>query len=229
MTSQPSVIPPDTKQVPQRTQAERSATSESALLRAAGELIAERGIENTTLARIGERAGISRSLASYHFGSKNALIDRLARRAQDRIAEATAAAFEEQNRSVVDASALEQVRTMVGAYLRLFIHPSAEDRALVVLWGAGFPTMAAVEGMVEADRRSYDGWSSTIRRGQLDGSIRNDLDPAATAVFLLGVTRGIAALLATGADLTDMRHVQDTTDALISAALAPIRPTRQDA
>ena len=226
MTSRPSTITTKATQTPARTQAERSATSESALLRAAGELIAERGIESTTLARIGERAGISRGLVSYHFGSKDALIDRIARRAQDRIAEATATAFEEQDRSLTDASALEQVRTMVGAYLRLFTHPTAEDRALVVLWGAGFPTMAAVEGMVEADRRSYDGWSSTIRRGQLDGSIRDDLDPAASAVFLLGMTRGIAALLATGGDLTDMHNVQHTTDALISAALAPTRPTR---
>ncbi len=223
MTSTPTT---SAAQMAPRTQAERTATSESALLRAAAELIAERGIESTTLARIGERAGISRSLASYHFGSKDALIDRLARRAQDRIAEATAAAFEKQDRSVTDASALEQVRTMVGAYLRLFAVPTAEDRALVVLWGAGFPTMAAVEGMVEADRRSYDGWSSIIRSGQVDGSIREDLDPEAAAVFLLGLTRGIAALLATDSDRTDMDNVQDTTDALISAALAPEHPSR---
>ena len=43
-----------------RTQAERRAASEAALLSAAAELIAERGFERTSLRSIGARAGTSR-------------------------------------------------------------------------------------------------------------------------------------------------------------------------
>jgi hypothetical protein len=78
---------------------------------------------------------------------------------------------------MIDASALELLRMMVGAYLRLFAHPSAEDRALVVLWGAGFPTMAAVEGMVEAIRlrsKNTTGFVDARRRRWLRG---NSLEP----------------------------------------------------
>ena len=61
-----------------RTQAERSATSDKALLDAAIDLILERGIEKTTLQAIGARAGYSRGLATYRFGSKAGLFDEVA-------------------------------------------------------------------------------------------------------------------------------------------------------
>ena len=65
------------------------------------------------------------------------------------------------------------------------------------MWGATFPSQASIDGMVEAEQRSYDGWADLIRRGQDDGSIRRDLDPTALAVVLFGMMRGVAALLLT--------------------------------
>ena len=55
------------------TQAERTAISDRAMLDAAIELVLEFGTEKTTLAMIGERAGYSRGLATYRFGSKTGL------------------------------------------------------------------------------------------------------------------------------------------------------------
>ena len=49
------------------TQAERRSRSEEALLDAAAELIAERGVERASLAAIGARAGVSRGLAKHAF------------------------------------------------------------------------------------------------------------------------------------------------------------------
>ena len=59
------------------TQAERTAISDRAMLDAAMDLLLEHGLERTTLAAIGERAGYSRGLASYRFGSKAGLFDEL--------------------------------------------------------------------------------------------------------------------------------------------------------
>ena len=68
-----------------------------------------------------------------------------------------------------------------------------------------------MEGMLKADRRSYDGWSrASSLAAERDGSIRADVDPAAVAVMLLGVTRGVAALLLTGSEVTEMRNVRQT-------------------
>ena len=62
---------------PRRTQEERRSEAEKRLLGAAAELIAETGPSGVTLANIGERAGYSRGLATHHFGSKGAMMQRL--------------------------------------------------------------------------------------------------------------------------------------------------------
>jgi AcrR family transcriptional regulator len=205
-----------------RSQAERRSESEEALLNAAAALIAERGVERASLASIGESAGASRGLPTHHFGSKDGLVARLAERVQDHVATAVRDALETRtHRRPEDVSALDLLRTTVDTYLEMFEDPTAEERALIVMWGATFPSSGSVDGMLEADRRSYDGWAELIRYGQHDGSIRADVDPTAAAVALFGLMRGVAALLLTDSDITDMRNVRATCDAWIVAAFAP--------
>jgi AcrR family transcriptional regulator len=210
-----------------RTQAQRRAESEAALLDAAAELIAERGIERASLGSIGERAGSSRGLPTHHFGSKDALVARLVQRAQDRVRSAAYAALEQRQRSRGEVSGLELVRITIDAYLELFEHPTAEAHALIVMWGATFPTETVVEGMRDAQQVAYTGWADTIRQGQRDGSIRDDVDATTNAVVLFGLMRGVAALLLTDSDLTDMADVRSTCEHWITQALAPKhRPDR---
>jgi AcrR family transcriptional regulator len=57
------------------TQAERTAISDKAMIDAAIELILEHGTDKATLQAIGEKAGYSRGLATYRFGSKAGLYD----------------------------------------------------------------------------------------------------------------------------------------------------------
>ena len=204
-----------------QTQAERRRKSEQALLDAAAALIAERGVEQTSLARIGESAGTSRGLPNHHFGSKDALVARLARRSQDRVSAATLNVLERAHQDPENVSALDVLRTTLDTYLELFENPTDEERALIVMWGATFPSQASIDGMLEADQRSYDGWAELIGRGQEDGSIRRDLDPTAAAVVLFGMMRGVAALVLTESDVKDMGSVRATCDAWIVGALAP--------
>jgi AcrR family transcriptional regulator len=207
-----------------RTQAERRSRSEEALLDAAAELIAERGVNGASLARIGGRAGVSRGLPAHHFGSKDTLVASLARQAQDRITSAMLATLDRQSRKVEELSGLEIVYLTVDAYLELFEHPDHYERALLVMWGSTFPSLSSVEGMVEAERRSYDGLSDVIAAGKRDGSIRADVDPTASAVLLLGMMRGVAALLLTDSALTDMGRVRNTCHEWIAHSLAAPAP-----
>jgi len=204
-----------------QTQVERRQKSEQALLDAAASLIAERGVEQTSLAKIGERAGASRGLPTHHFKSKDALVARLARRSQDRVIEATRNVFEHGEKVRDDIPALDVLRTMLDTYLELFQHPTTEERALIVMWGATFPSEASIDGMLEADQRSYDGLADLIQRGKQDGSIRCDIDARASAVAFFGMMRGVAALVLTESDFQDMHHVRSTCDAWIVGALAP--------
>lgn len=200
-----------------RTQAERRSRSEEALLDAAAELIAERGVDRASLALIGERAGLSRGLPTHHFGSKDALVARLAARAQDRIAAALTAVAEDRSGTL---SGLDVIFVTVDSYLELFEDPDPDIRALLVMWGSTFPSLSSVEGMVEAERRSYDGLAEVISAGQRDGSIREDAQPTASAVLLLGMIRGIAALELTDSSITDMRRVRRTCRDWVNRSLA---------
>ncbi len=203
-----------------RTQAERRTRSEELLLDATAELVAERGVDGASLASIGGRAGVSRGLPTHHFGSKDTLVARLAQRAQERIASAMMATLETQSHRVEELSGLDIVYQTVDSYLELFEHPAADERALLVMWGSTFASSSSVGGMIEAERRSYDGLSEVIASGQGDGSIRADVDPTASAVLLLGMMRGIAALLLTDSALTDMSRVRKTCADWISSSLA---------
>ena len=108
----------------------------------------------------------------------------------------------------------------VDAYLNLFERPSPDVRALIVMWGATFPSASALEAMVAATRRSVEQWTETIHAGQRDGSIRADLDPAATVVVLLGMMRGVAGLLLTDSELVDTEQARHVAQEWITAALS---------
>jgi AcrR family transcriptional regulator len=198
-------------------------------LRSAARMIAERGVERASLASIGADAGLSRGLPNTHFGSKDALVARLAIRAQDRVRAATGAELEHAHRRLEDSSALDLLRMTVDAYLKLFEDPSPDVRALIVMWGATFPSASALDAMVETTRGAIEGWVETIEAGQQDGSIRADLNPDATAVVLLGMMRGVAGLLLTDAETVDMEKARQVTQEWITSALsnpAP-RPVRR--
>src|ERR1700749_3420167 len=97
-------LPPSTPA--RRTQAERRAEAERALLDAARELIAERGGRAVTLAAVGERSGYSRGLVTHHFGSRQGLLDALTLDLQDRLP------FPQ-----TDARGIERLLVIVDAYL----------------------------------------------------------------------------------------------------------------
>jgi AcrR family transcriptional regulator len=206
---------------PRRTQIERRQESERALLAAAAEIIAERGITGASLASISERAGTSRGLPTHHFGTKDALISQVAHSTQDRIVAETEAALQRAHRDVNDMSALDLVRATVDTYLEMFEQPTADERALIVMWGATFPSESSLEGMVKADQRANDGWAVLIAQGQEEGSIRSDTDPHVAAVVLQGLLRGIAAILLTAPDRTYALRARQTVDTWLAAALTP--------
>lgn len=199
----------------------RRNRSEDALLDAAATLVSERGVQGASLASIGGRAGVSRGLPTHHFGSKDALVSRLAERAQSRIRQEMLKAAHKEAVRIGDLSALDEVFLTVDAYLEMFEDPTPDERALLVMWGSTFPSGASVDGMADAERRSYEGLSQLIAAGQQDGSVRPDVDPIATAVLLHGLMRGLAALRLTDSGLTDMRGVRSASREWISLSLAP--------
>jgi hypothetical protein len=60
-----------------------------------------------------------------------------------------------------------------------------------------------------------------VTTGQHDGSVRSDAEAGPVAVLLTGMIRGVAALLLTDSDITDMGRVRATCRTWITAALDP--------
>ena len=58
-----------------------------------------------------------------------------------------------------------------------------------------------------------------IEQGQIDGSIRPDVNPNTTAFLLLGLGRGVAALLLNEAELTDVDALRAAYHDWIAAVL----------
>lgn len=143
-----------------RSQAERRSRSEDALLDAAAEVVAERGVQSASLASIGGRAGVSRGLPTHHFGSRTTLVTQLAERAQTSI---RLAIYEARRRNAgrqSELTALDHILVGVDAYLELYEDPGPDQRALLVMWGSTFPRNVSVDGMADAERRSYEGLPS---------------------------------------------------------------------
>jgi len=178
-----------------QTQVERRANAEGALLDAAAILFATKGVRRTSLAEIGERAGYSRGLVSHHFGSKDALIERLARRDQDQFI-----ALVEQ---VSADTGREKLLAILEEYFRAYESPTPESRSFQVLWGEALADSGATS-FREADERSRRLVAALVRAGHEDGSISKNVSPESFGVLLLGLLRGTAAQLITAPGAVDL-------------------------
>ena len=192
------------------------------MLAAAAELIVERGLDGTSLRSVGQRAGVSRAMPGYHFGSKDGLIERLARRGHERTLDAALGALATADRDALALTSLEALRVMIESFLDVVLRGEApEERAVVVLWGATFPAASRLDAMLESDRETHGLLADQIRAGHGDGSIRSDLDPDAAALMVMGLARGAAALAFTHPDLADTARIGATCGEAIVAALTP--------
>jgi AcrR family transcriptional regulator len=170
-----------------RTQEERRTEAEQRLLAAAAELIAEVGPSGITLANVGERAGYSRGLATHHFGSKGAMMQRLV--------DSVTYGFREQV-FVESASdtVLDQALGLVRAYFHELAQARPANRARLVLWAdavaTGTPDIRSA--MLASDRAFREELAKRIQRGQATGEFAGSLDPRAAATVIIGMLRGVA-------------------------------------
>ncbi|MDT5109520.1 MAG: hypothetical protein QOE20_1410 [Mycobacterium sp.] len=170
-----------------RTQEERRTEAERRLLAAAAELIAEVGPSGITLANVGERAGYSRGLATHHFGSKGAMMQRLV--------DSVTYGFREQVfvESPSD-TVLDQALGLVRAYFHELAQARPANRARLVLWAdavaTGTPDIRSA--MLASDRAFREELAKRIQRGQATGEFAGSLDPRAAATVIIGMLRGVA-------------------------------------
>ncbi|MEO0996909.1 MAG: TetR/AcrR family transcriptional regulator [Pseudomonadota bacterium] len=156
------------------------------MIAAAVELILTHGTARTTLAAIGERAGYSRGLATYRFGSKGGLFEAVCRVISRRWLSYLEA-------EVGAKVGIEAMCAATDAYFRWVRDNPEHARALQILYTdaaqPGSEFRSAASDSYTRQRRDVADW---VRRGIADGTVRADADPASEAArfvaFIAGMT-----------------------------------------
>jgi AcrR family transcriptional regulator len=157
-----------------RTQAQRSAEARERLLQAAAALIAEGGLGALTVAEVGRRAGYSRGIAHYHFGSKDALVAELVGQVERVHGYPTA----RHRTSAVERS---QTTAVFIGMLRRLRRSTRRSRAVVrAVVSPPRPEPAGGLG------RAWRTITRIVVAGRAAGDVRADVDSRAFAVGLLG-------------------------------------------
>lgn len=168
-----------------RTQAERTALAESSMIEAAIGLLNTAGIQGTTLAAIGERAGYSRGLASHHFGTKAKLFRAVLRHLT---ANWTAVLV----RQLGDRTGLAAIEVTIDTYLAYALRHPEYIRAQNILWGAALdPASEFKPNVAEFMRIQRVSVASWVEGGQALGEIRKDVNPKRMAEQYYGGLIGI--------------------------------------
>jgi AcrR family transcriptional regulator len=184
------------------SQQERRAEAERRLILAAAELVGEIGPARVTLAGVGERAGYSRGLATHHFGSKGALMQRLVGTVTEQFREAIRTAESPR-------SAFDEILALVDTYFTALADLQPANRARLVLWAdaaaTGSPDVRPA--MVASDNEFRGVIGTTLRRGVDGGEFPSAIEPAGLAAVIVGMLRGVAlqALLDEDVDLNSCR------------------------
>lgn len=194
------------------TQAERTALSDKAMLEAAMALVLEHGTDKTTLAMIGEKAGYSRGLATYRFGSKGGLYDALCKSISRHW-------LEYLKQGVGDQIGIAAMCAALDTIYRFEQESPEEARALEILFsGAASPSSEYQATAIGIRQRQKSDVAEWVRLGQKAGQIRGDVDADEVATQYVAYIAGMTFLWLMSPDTFDFsisnevmkRHLKDS-------------------
>jgi len=170
-----------------RTQEERRGEAERRLVEAAAAMVSEAGPAKVTLANVGERAGYSRGLASHHFGSKRALMQRLVESVTYQFREAL---FDQQESS----DALGELGTLIDIYFDVVSNLQPVNRARLVLWADAVanPSEDIRPAMVNADQEFREEIEKRLRQAIATGQVPETVNAHGLATVIIAMLRGVA-------------------------------------
>lgn len=203
-----------------RTQAERRDESGRGLIEAAIGVVAEEGVSAATFEAIGRRGGYSRGLATQRFGSKQALIEAVINHLHD-LHEALLSEIQ-----VDSIPGFEAVLAYVDAYLRNLAKDGG-GRAYFMLLSAAVADATSLRAAFAAEHdRVERRLEALVRRGQAEGGIRADLDPAAAALMIGTLLLGLS-MQALVDPTTDIDPIRETSLATLRLSFeAPLKDNR---
>jgi AcrR family transcriptional regulator len=188
---------------PRRTQAERRASTQTRLLDATLECVAELGYHRTTTTEVARRAGLSRGAQLHHFGSKAELVVR----ALDHLHERYNAEFRAAMAELTGSSA-NPLEAAVDVLWRLYSSPTGSAWMALSLAATGDPELRS--RMAELDRRTMAMATATF--AELFPAVAADPEFSMAPLFTFTVLDGLA-----------LRHAVVQDDQQVSAVLDALK------
>lgn len=185
----------------------------AALLREAGVLLREQGVEGLSLRRLAERAGVSRTAPYHHFEDKNALLCALAEEGFRRL---------DALMDGVDLAGGDRetaLRHFVHGYLNFAIEDPEQYELMFgrTLWKAGRPTPSLKQVAYDCFRRYVERVDTAEQRARLPAGA----EPLRVAQASWATLHGLCRLLLDGiyVDRGDMEAVSNQAVQLMLAGL----------
>ncbi|GFG52796.1 TetR family transcriptional regulator [Mycolicibacterium agri] len=159
------------------------------MLRAAAELICERGFGDTRIADVAKRAGVSSALVIYYFGTRDRLLVDALRYSEESFYEAA-------ERMLSEVSSL---RERLSLLIKWTCVPEANDDEIPGAWGLWFDLWAQAfrhdevkAGRVELDAR----WRQMIIDAIKSADLDTDVDPRMFALEFSALLDGLSIQVA---------------------------------
>jgi AcrR family transcriptional regulator len=197
-----------------RTQQQRRDQAEAALLNAAAELVVEQGVHSLTLARVGERARYSRGLVTHYFGTKQALLQRLAH--------ATQSGFVPGLDGMPPG--LDRLLRLIDGYIGALGQLRMPNRAFLLLWAEAATATDLARIFRERDEAFRADLREDVAAGIADGTIRPDVAAEETAVAVLAQLRGIGLQRLVDSPAVDTERLRGSVAEYWRRALALPQP-----
>jgi AcrR family transcriptional regulator len=164
----------------------RAGRSKGEILRAAADVIAERGAEATRFIDVSEASGVPVSTLQYFFGNRVDLLHA----AFDHVASQELEAMADSLRDSADP--WEQLRRLLNIGVPHSDQTDPVWRTWVEYWRAAIRDDELREGTVTVYRRWRGLVEQVVRTGIESGRFRSDVDPALAAFQLTALADGIA-------------------------------------
>jgi TetR/AcrR family transcriptional regulator, fatty acid metabolism regulator protein len=175
------------------------------IIESAVETFAELGYVNTSLARIAERAGISKGVISYHFSGKTELMEQIVEQVYREIIEFVMPHVEQESTVV---GALRARIIAVAAYMR-------DHRSQLLALGEIFNNFRDPDGKprygIASTELIYQWQEEAFRQGQQAGECRS-FDPRVMAVTVQAALDDMFAYWATYPDHDLEAHARELAD-----------------
>lgn len=199
--------------VERRTQTQRSEEARRAMVAAATELIGTNGYGATTFEEIGRRAGVSRGLVTYHFGSKLHCIRAV-------LLDIRTYTIDKLDAGTEGLRGLQGLDHTIDTYLRLYAEDPTQGRALfVTMTEAISATPELIDLIVEQDHIFRALFAERIDEAKADGEVADTVDSAVSAVVIGGLLRGVALQWLVDPPAVDLDTVIPAIQRMAAAAL----------